>query len=95
MTKAKHTAGPWYVTTDTHGDICVNNHEKFPSEFPIARIAKHMEETQANAHLIAAAPEMLEALEGLLEGIEAQDPSQIRFNLPHAKAAIAKAKGEA
>ena len=44
------------------------------------------EETNANARLIAAAPDLLEALEALLEG---------DFNVAEkARAAIAKAKGE-
>ena len=58
--------------------------------------------TAANARLIAAAPEMLEVLEGLAEGLVLQEDAADRSTLsPHvlgwlsrARAAIAKARGE-
>lgn len=58
--------------------------------------------TPANAHLIAAAPELLEALEALLpmaewwwEGSEGRDKSQgIPGQCSQARAAIAKARGQ-
>lgn len=49
-----------------------------------------IETTAANAHLIAAAPDLLEALEAFLPGAEAMG-----WNTSKALAAIAKAKGEA
>lgn len=48
-----------------------------------------IEEAKANARLIAAAPELLEALEGV---VRVADRKTIEFDAAHA--AIAKAKGE-
>lgn len=53
-------------------------------------MARGREEAEANARLIAAAPEMLEALEGILA---ITDRDHAAWN--KARAAIAKAKGEA
>ena len=76
---SEHTPGPWKVVglsvISDSGIICN------PPSGPI-------DELEANARLIAAAPDMLEALEmsvRYLEGWPAQD---------WAIAAIAKAKGE-
>jgi hypothetical protein len=48
---------------------------------------------EANAHLIAAAPELLEALENLLKVYEGEGGTQHHAG-DIARAAIAKAKGE-
>ena len=91
----KHTNGPWHVG-QSYGSIiyiepsvaCVTGHKYSQAEI------------DANARLIAAAPDLLEALENLhaniaeyarinnLGGFDNQDMQQ-------ARAAIAKAKGEA
>ena len=56
------------------------------------------DEDRANAAFIVKAVNsheaLVEALRGLVEGIEANDPSQIRFNLPHAQAALKLAEAE-
>ena len=97
-----HTPGPWAATRDTE------NSSKFfikPSTFwqrgrtfgykPLAVVDldKRMAASSsaaANARLIAAAPDLLEALQGFIEGAEA-----IGWNTDKARAAIAKATGEA
>ena len=63
-TQTKHTPGPWYIPT-----IRANFADKRPlwetvrskhTEEPICRIAQDMiHDAEANAHLIAAAPELL------------------------------------
>ena len=55
------------------------------------------DELEANAHLIAAAPDMLEALEGMVEMAthHMMEPEERRDILSNARAAIAKAKGQA
>jgi len=66
----KHTPGPWYaigrmveVGDDDHADICSTN----PDLFGQGHRAPPIEEQQANARLIAAAPDLLEALEAMVE----------------------------
>lgn len=84
--KAKHTPGPWVVRQD----------KKYPGLTEIVSLEGPVidegfgllnEREQANARLIAAAPEMLEALEGVAKNINPDD----WFERVHA--AIAKAKG--
>ena len=94
--KAKHTQGPWIVSQ------CI------PESSEYARIVKNAEgehiahivdfdfdylpEVRANAHLIAAAPELLAALEGMLNATRTGKSIDIIADI--ARAAIAKARGE-
>lgn len=61
-----HTPAPWWVTDygvrDRGGYIC---HTQPPTHFPDQdeRFANEVEERKANARLIAAAPELLTALQ--------------------------------
>lgn len=86
----KHTPGPWhyaecqmgtpFVDTESVGDL-------FAAALPL-------DEQIANAHLIAAAPDLLEALEAahgwlVLVGTDHLEPVRARC-----RAAIAKAKGQ-
>ena len=101
----KHTPGPWYNSTanphavnkdgkglaigiaTTHGTDDANYSDFFPST----------EEAKANARLIAAAPELLEALVVALMDLEqAQAETHIDFrgSIDAVRAAIAKATGE-
>lgn len=95
---AQHTPGPWSV------EKCVANHlhpyyeqgtiiQTVDSEVADECIAtiEVSERDEANAYLIAAAPELLEALEGLVENIPHHD--SVSWDKAHA--AIAKAKGGA
>lgn len=111
MTQSKHTPGPWMYqgamncdkikvgTCDR--DICLQGLKdsicvlQMPGGY---NGIKQHSETVANARLIAAAPEMLEALEeclgALTGGLDGKwsmdiDPAE------EARKAIAKAKGEA
>ena len=101
MTK-KHTPGPWRVgsfkTLHTSVDHVYSDKSKEPEE-GIVRCYQWVgkEEALANARLVAAAPELLEALEGMLT---LQDPNG-RFApswhkpfLQKAVNAVKKAKGE-
>ena len=49
---------------------------------------------EADARLIAAAPDLLEALEELLQLIEIERPDWLHTEQHRARAAIAKARGE-
>ena len=65
----KHTPGPWYAW-----NIQLGPEGKGPYSFPLGRDS---ETAAGNARLIAAAPEMLEALRGLLHEAEAMN-SELR-----------------
>ena len=72
---SKHTQGPWAVLIGKNGKLTVDDVKGgFPndyrSEFPIAIIQGPLDDKQANARLIAAAPELLEALELSLNALE-------------------------
>lgn len=111
----RHTPGPWSVgqqigagslriiaPKDTHGQFTVAETWDIPTP-------DGMEAEEANARLIAAAPELLEALERLTEKvarandlqhsrksrtIPTEDWSELYQLAAEARAAIAKAKGE-
>lgn len=57
-----HTPGPWFESAEDGDKICDSN------GYPVAEIdtPRCESETNANARLIAAAPEMLAALKALL-----------------------------
>ena len=64
MSEAKHTPGPWIVDTDYIIQDGGTSDENTIS------IVGDQEEWKANAHLIAAAPEMLDALEAAKQFIQ-------------------------
>jgi hypothetical protein len=81
----QHTPGPWVVYDDSN-DGKTNRIEIAARGKTVARIYHSVpEEDLLNARLIAAAPDLLEALHGLL-----LFPSNPRENIK-ARAAIAKA----
>ena len=87
--KTKHTPGPWSYNRDEGG---CHGHVISTSDYIVAELpdfgdgaAPH---TEANARLIAAAPELLDALK---VAIATSDPSQHKW-VAEARAAIAKAE---
>ena len=111
-TEATHTPEPWFVGEDTTyapGTLCVFAHAQHKQPGAkgnvacICRVAPPEHTTEIdrkNAALIAAAPELLEALELALQGLDVATkkklPEFIGFVLAadKARAAIAKAKGQ-
>ena len=99
----KHTDGPWYavsrmveVAKDKAPDICTTN----PQMFGQGHLKRSMREQIANARLIAAAPQLLEALEATLIELEEAGFGGSYFGLTMpslgvnaARAAIARATG--
>lgn len=91
--QAKHTPGPWKVCGhDVSGDY---DHFEEGVRVAISTICEK-EEQDANAHLIASAPELLEALQSLLDcpdlnldGLEDETVEAIKL----AENTIRKAKG--
>lgn len=101
MTNTKHTftPGPWIIDNESEygsADICEKvsenvRHAMVHIGHPIKGDAK------ANAYLIAAAPELLEALENILNAkrnSNGEYPELLSFLVKPALEAIAKARGE-
>lgn len=94
MNETKFTPGPWLFSSYKSGNSVIVIDGK---EFDVATV--NYPNRDANAHLIAAAPELYEALEGLLADItEYQEINNLGGQNNHwqvkAKAALAKARGE-
>lgn len=91
----KHTPGPWEITRSFDPGY---KNISAPKHTALAQVVWCMEDEErspmceANAHLIAAAPELLEALEALVAD-ESKEYIPTRL-WDAARAAIAKAKGE-
>lgn len=93
----KHTPGPW--SQDKYGNVISADKETIKVE-GVSLSGRSTEETRANARLIAAAPELLAALEAMLEAVRQNidgippTADQIFAKAGHsAVAAIAKATG--
>lgn len=92
MMKSKHTPGPWtvlqvcdklYICTGEQGNIPLNS----------LSIADVKNKNKANAHLIAAAPDLLFAIEGLVEAMKSEGyPLPFQALTQQAASAIAKAR---
>ena len=91
MNTAKHTPGPWN---------CVDPHViRGPKNVVVAKTLDSKEGyeiKQANAHLIAAAPAMYEALQGALKNIDRLNDKRSAYRAQWIKAvqvALAQAEG--
>jgi len=91
-TKLSHTPGPWSYyghSAYTEGEI-IHEHSGYLLA-SLAWCSDSLEETFGNGTLMAAAPEMLEALETAYELLESCEYAEAMLFI---KAAIAKAKNE-
>ena len=87
--QSSFTPGPWAIYVNAPSDVVIRKMSKDGYELcAIARVSSGY----ANARLIAAAPELLEALTLLVAGIE-NSVSKTYIPLVRANAAIAKATG--
>lgn len=99
--KPKFTPGPWlcchrpesptihYIHSD-NGSSCIG-------PFEIATVFESSGDgiqQRANAHLIAAAPEMYEALDALIDVIAGNQKQSLAAATDHALYALKKARGE-
>ena len=101
MTNRKHTPGPWYVGTEFNDQgrhIYAEQkvrHEDGDEWHPLIACTdddERLVDWQANAVLIAAAPDLLEVLQRLVRVIEIEDAHLANFGeVEAARAAIAKA----
>jgi len=87
-----HTQGPWsYIG---NGDVVAKSDKYCGGEKDIASVFLTVnDEDEANARLIAAAPELLEALKDMLDGHEDACTGYGEGAADKARAAIAKATG--
>jgi hypothetical protein len=96
---SKHTPGPWhYRVHGVHeGEYTIRCQTYGYAPLAIVRGDKRSTKAQAyeNARLIAAAPDLLEALEGMLDNCYDTERDDATFKaVVFARAAIAKATGE-
>ena len=89
MSESKFTPGPWLFSSYKSGNSVIVIDGK---EFDVATV--NYPNRDANAHLIAAAPELYEALEFLLTCKHGEFCDHYREAERKAKAALAKARGE-
>ena len=84
-----HTPGPWrtFVWNEFAGEAVIQNVSVITDNVDIAYFRRATDEVMANAQLIAAAPDLLEALEDLV------DEYGVAVSTEKVKAAIAKARG--
>ena len=94
VTQGKHTPGPWrYAPTNTE---TVSHLVRCSEGYAVADVTHWFDlPADANARLIAAAPDMLEALE-FIAGYAAMEPriASDEVVIERARAAIAKATGD-
>jgi len=105
MSEAKHTSGPWNVHgTNETGTLIASDaaeHENITASIAVAqpRGEEWTKEEEANARLIAAAPELLAALESVCNWADMFRDSLAyesgRSQIDAARAAIQKATGAA
>ena len=97
MTQTSHTPGPWFDCPAIFSDC------GYPSSIKAVRtgasVALIISDNPQDAHLIAAAPDLLAALEGMDEelslwGADTIETMNLTARLAAIRAAIAKAKGE-
>lgn len=89
---SKHTPGPWHMNMVSSKSWNVGIYEASGSEVATVKVKSLVtsERRDADARLIAAAPDLLEALRGFVEHGTCFD----EIDMAKARAAIAKATGE-
>jgi hypothetical protein len=101
---SEHTPGPWTISPAC-GDFVVPQLDGFPSGVAAVAVAlrgapnRSEEEVGANARLIAAAPELLDALKNLMHAEHAPYRGPLQYDSvredawDRARAAVARAAG--
>jgi hypothetical protein len=96
MSAAKHTPGPWWFSEVENGNYQIGQGDSaLATTIPIWNglqiTERKPDEDKANAHLIAAAPELLEALEDAIDKLN--DADMHEGFVARALDVIAKARG--
>jgi hypothetical protein len=96
MTETKWTPGPWSASWQNDWSHWVVSAPTMPSNTPIVRLSDFDDATRHDAHLIAAAPELYEALAWFINDIDGDRTVMVDFsdNVERARAALSKARGE-
>ena len=89
MSTTKYTRGPWRIESGPHYRAIRVDSEVIADMRQIGRSFN-----ESNARLIAAAPDLLEALEAITDLYDTDEGCRSRPEYKAARAAIAKAKGE-
>lgn len=89
MTNAKHTRGPWKLEPQINGDISIHS----TTCGCLAIIPTQIHQYQKNAQLIAAAPDLLEALKACVSQLDDACFVDAVEAYEKGKAAIKKAEG--
>lgn len=86
----KHTPGPWKITAEKSG----SGYILAPNGMPVTQVSMDKTETMwANAHLIAAAPELLEGAKACVAMLISYKDESSKFAASFLTKAIAKAEG--
>lgn len=101
MSETRFTPGPWKASTTYDGVDHIIHAAGVP--WQLAYLARHSEidwPLEANAHLIAAAPELVEALDRFVQITEEHKrshhlPLVFQAALVEARKALSRARGEA
>jgi hypothetical protein len=94
-TKAGRTPRPWKVVEDIFNQRPeIRDEEGRRIAVVVCDYPKSMSSVTADAHILAAAPEMLEALVNLLNDLDEHATGSFGESEDAARAAIAKARGE-
>ncbi len=94
-----HTKGPWVIKEPRHPDHAGASYDVYGPDWDqsaprrdwpwrVASVTHSSPQSEANARLIAAAPDLYEALENILESTYDENTKIV------ARAALAKARGE-
>ena len=98
MEEFKGTKGPWIASTSDRsiGPVCRDDDQSYGMILPVAWVEFDGKpgHHQANANLIAAAPELLEALQDLLIRTAEVDEFGDDYTFAKARASLNKALGK-
>lgn len=90
---AKHTPGPWYSQRTTH-DVLIASEDPATNGRTLAVVPGEDAEAKATARLIAAAPELAEALRRLADRVEQiERPDGSTPDTLEARALLARIEG--
>ena len=94
MNRGEHTRGPWLVASSgtIYGQVPKNNDLDLVPVVDLVEWGHGHSHTRPNAHLISAAPDMLAALQAIIENLASNDYIGVKAE-QDAMDAIRKATG--